>query len=116
MSNESETNNYEVLNSLRLAALVNIVLFILPSSLLSLGFIPILGAKTHFPLYELISFIFILANPFVVILILSFVLSLKYFMHKKISKFSERLLKFSVFVNFITNLMAIGILQLGKSA
>lgn len=106
MNIENEVNNQESINLSRLMAIINIVLFILPSSVIIFGFFPIINGKILWKPSESNDYIYIIFNPFVFILISSFILSLKYFITKKISKFSEAFLILSIFANFLTNLIA----------
>lgn len=112
MSNDIKTENQQI-NWLKLSARINIALFILPSSIVIIMLV--MSTQSLKNLLAIVLEIFILfTKPWALILILSFALSLKYLIKKKVHKISEIFIKISVYINLIINLVTIAALSMAK--
>lgn len=108
-----ELDKNSIINWTRLSAMINLVLFALPGSILFLIlFTSIISAG----IAGLFNFLVMLVNPFMLISVISFAISIKYLKTKNLSKFSKIFLICTVFINFISNLMVIAIIQLSKAS
>ena len=97
----------EIINWLRLSAMLNIVLFILPGSIainMTAKMVLTLFSSNY---WMALTGLILIINPFNIILFMSFILSIKYFITKESSEFANTFLKISVFINFFTNLVVI---------